>query len=231
MEKKSLTIALVDTLKEESVGCIAELVEVGLDSIMEEGTLKEIPIVSTFVSLYKIGDSLMQRHNLKKLAIFLNEINEKIANDEKRREYRQKLMRDVEFAAQEIEYILILIDRYINYDKPKMLAKLYLAYLDGIIVWEEMTMYAEIVDRIFTLDKDLLLSGGEEIIVHRSIGDESVLRLVALGLMTEVTDVSLIEKDQNGGYSISIESIERSKSFDKKYRKTEFGEKLAEILR
>lgn len=35
--------------------------------------------------------------------------------------------------------ILILIDRYIGVEKPQQLAKLYLAYLDGVIDWNELT--------------------------------------------------------------------------------------------
>lgn len=69
-----------------------------------------------------------------------------------------------------IEYILVLIDRYVSYDKPKMLGKLYMAYFDGEIVWEEMIMYAEIIDRFILLDYNTLISDSNRFVVHKNVG-------------------------------------------------------------
>ena len=112
-----------------------------------------------------------------------------------------------------------------------MLAKLYLAYLDGEIIWEEFTMYAEVIDRFLLLDCRTLTSDAESFIVPRGIvGGESILRLVALGLMAEVTDTSAFVEHGNN-ISMTWETLTRSISTDKTYRRTEFGEKLANILR
>lgn len=97
-----------------------------------------------------------------------------------------------------MEYLLVLMDRYISYEKPKMLAKLYLAYLEAVIVWEEMTMYSEVIDRMLLLDYNTLISNSGEFIVHRNIGGEAILRLVALGLMTDTTNVSPFKEHGNG---------------------------------
>ena len=78
MDEKSLTIAFGDSLTDKSVDCLSSLAEVGLDSIMEDGLFKDVPILSTVVSLYKIGGSIKDRHNMKKLITFLNEINNEI---------------------------------------------------------------------------------------------------------------------------------------------------------
>lgn len=230
MQEKSLSIAFGESLKEDVVGMVSDFAEIGLDAVMEDGILKEVPIVSTAIALYKIGNSIKERHNLKKLHIFMNEINKGIVNKEKLDEYKQKFQSNDKFRNQEIEYLLVLLDRYISYDKPQMLAKLYLAYLDGKIVLEEFTMYAEVVDRFILSDKSMLLSKSDTVTVHRNIGDESVLRLVGLGLMTEITDTSTFEEDENGGYSLTWGSLTRSHSMDKIYKRTEFGEKLAHIL-
>ena len=106
MEEKSLSIAFADSLKEESIACIGEYAEIGLDAIMEDGVLKDIPIVSTAIALYKIGNSIKERHNLKKLLIFLNEINNGIADEEKRKDYQYKFQNNDNFRNREIEYLL-----------------------------------------------------------------------------------------------------------------------------
>lgn len=231
MEEKFLSIAFADSLNEESISCIGEFAEIGLDAVMEDGILKDIPIASTAIALYKIGDSIKERHNLKKLLIFINEINNGIADEGKRKEYQQKFQSNEKFRNREIEYLLVLIDRYISYDKPQMLAKLYLAYLEGVIIWEELTMYAEVIDRFLLLDCNTLISGDGCTIVHRNIGGESVMRLVALGLMAETTESSPFVQHGDGGFGLTIEGLKKSISTDRVYARTEFGDKLANILR
>lgn len=231
MKEKSLSTSFADSLAEESISCIGEYAEIGLDSIMEEGVLKDIPFVSTAIALYKIGSSIKERHNLKKLLVFLNEINNGIVDEQKRKDYQQKFQSNEKFRNQEIEYLLVLIDRYISYDKPQMLAKLYLAYLDGVIVWEELTMYAEVIDRFLLLDCKTLISDALTFHTLRDGGADSILRLVALGLMIEDRSVSLSEaKKSLKGDSRSASRISND-SKKKKYKRTDFGIKLANILR
>ena len=69
--------------------------------------------------------------------------------------------------------------------------------------------------------------------MHRNIGGESILRLVTLGLMTEITDKSPFEEHGNGNRNIGMtwEALPKSRSADRGYRKTELGDKLAEILK
>lgn len=100
----------------------------------------------------------------------------------------------------------------------------------GLITWDEFTMYAEVIDRFLPLDCNTLKSNTDIITIHRNVGGESILRLVALGLMTEVTDTSAFVKHGDGNIGMTWETLTRSISTDKTYRRTEFGEKLAKIL-
>lgn len=176
MDEQSLSLSFGDSLTEDVASIVGEYAELGLDALVEEGLLKDIPIVSTAVAVYRIGKSIREKHHISKLISFLNEINKGIADEEKREQYREKFNSNEKFRNQELEYILILVDRYISFDKPQMLAKLYLAYLDGEIIWEEFTMYAEVIDRFLLLDRRTLTTTATQTIVHRNIGGESVLR-------------------------------------------------------
>lgn len=231
MEEQSLSISFSDSLTEEVSGIAGEYVELGLDALVEDGLFKDIPIVSTAVAVYRIGKSIRERHHIAKLISFLNEFNKGIADEEKRAKYRQKFISNEAFRNQELEYILLLTDRYISFDKPQMLAKLYLSYLDDEIIWQEFTMYAEVVDRFLMLDCNTLTGDAEKIIVPRNIGGESVLRLVALGLMTEITETSAFVRGNNGNIGLSMEGLKKATSRNRTYKRTEFGEKLANILR
>lgn len=231
MEEQSLSISFSDSLTEEVSGIAGEYVELGLDALVEDGLFKDIPIVSTAVAVYRIGKSIRERHHIAKLISFLNEFNKGIADEEKRAKYRQKFISNETFRNQELEYILLLTDRYISFDKPQMLAKLYLSYLDDEIIWQEFTMYAEVIDRFLMLDCNTLTGDAEKIIVPRNIGGESVLRLVALGLMTETTETSAFVRGNNGNIGLSMEGLKKATSRNRTYKRTEFGEKLANILR
>lgn len=231
MEEQSLSISFSDSLTEEVSGIAGEYVELGLDALVEDGLFKDIPIVSTAVAVYRIGKSIRERHHIAKLISFLNEFNKGIADEEKRAKYRQKFISNETFRNQELEYILLLTDRYISFDKPQMLAKLYLSYLDDEIIWQEFTMYAEVIDRFLMLDCNTLTGDAEKIIVPRNIGGESVLRLVALGLMTEITETSAFVRGNNGNIGLSMEGLKKATSRNRTYKRTEFGEKLANILR
>lgn len=231
MEERNLTIAFEDSLAEPVAGSIETYAEIGLDSIMDDGLLKEIPFISTAVAIYRIGSSIRERHHVLKLIAFLNEINNSTIDGEQREKYKKAFKENERFREKELEYILVIIDRYITLDKPRMLAKLYLAYLDEGIVWEELTMYAEVIDRFLLLDSQMLVSEAEKFIVHRNIGDETILRLVALGLMTEITNSSPYEQRDNGNIDVTWDSLIKAVSNDKIYKRTEFGNKLAIIIR
>lgn len=220
-EEPSLAIAFSETLKTESISCISELAEAGLDSIFKDNLVKDIPILSTAISLYKITDSLKDRHNLKKMLIFLDEINRKIVSEEKRLEYCEKFKNNTTFKNQEIEYLLVLLDRYISYDKPQMLAKIYMAYLDNILTWEEVTMYSEIIDRFIHGDLDMLKEGNQYSVPVNFI-PEALLRLISLGLM--------IELERSINTPTTLGSITIPAATQKDYAPTGFGAKLIAIL-
>lgn len=179
MDEQSLALAFGSSLTEEVSDIAGEYAELGLDALAEDGLFKDIPIVSTAVAVYRIGKSIREKHHIAKLISFLNEINKGIVDEEKRQNYREKFTSNEKFRNQELEYILILIDRYISFDKPQMLAKLYLAYLDGKIKRDEFMQYAEVLDRL--LPGDIFRYDGR-LKFNRDYGG-TLQRLAGLGLM------------------------------------------------
>lgn len=231
MEEQSLALSFSNSLTEEVSGITGEYVELGLDALVEDGLFKDIPIVSTAVAFYRIGKSIRERYHIAKLISFLNEINKGAADEEKREQYREKFAGNEKFRNQELEYILILIDRYISFDKPQLLAKLYLAYLDNKIIWEEFTMYAEVIDRFLLLDCRTLVSEATTFHTLRDGSADIILRLVALGLMAEDKSITVSEARKAIKGETKSASQMSSDSKKKKYRRTDFGRKLADILR
>ena len=51
MQEKSLSVSFGESLKENATGIVSDFAELGLDAVMEDGILKDVPIVSTAVAL------------------------------------------------------------------------------------------------------------------------------------------------------------------------------------
>ncbi len=182
-----LSKSLKDSLSPEFESIISNAAELGIDALLEDGILKDIPFISSAISIYRIGKSIKERHNLKKLICFLDELNKCSLDENNRNLYAEKFQQNEKFQKQQLEYIMILIDRYLDYNKPRMLAKLYLAYLFEYIDWQVFSTYAEIIDRLLPDDITYLMYAENLFVVYegRSDGIEPLLRLEGLGIITE----------------------------------------------
>lgn len=229
--ENTLSLALRDSISDEASSALSDIAEIGLDSVLNDGLFKDIPVISTALSLYKIGRSVQERHYVKKLALFVSSLNSGVVDEDSRDYYKQKLEDGDKQRNQELEYIMILIDRYISYDKPNMIAKLYLAYLREDILWQEFAMYAEAIDRFLPGDCSLLCSDSKKFVTRRNLGIEAILRLMSLGLLCETTTSTLFSDDGHGGVSVTTASMNRTRMQEKTYKRTEFGEQLVTILR
>lgn len=227
MRELSLSESMSNSLKPEVLNVIAELGEIGLDSLMDDGVLKEIPIISTAVSVYKFGNSIRERHNISKLLKFLQELNNGIADEEQRQKYTEKFSTDPKVKNRELEYIIIILDRYINFDKAKHLAKLYLAYLDDVISWLDFCKYSETIDRFLPGDLDVLKSR-KRFSSSSNIPTDVLQRLVANGLIIEERPPSEIKSSNNG--TIVFDALSRRKRNEREYTRTAFGNVLVDIL-
>ena len=132
---EELVVSLENSLSSDICDTVGDLAEVGLDAVMDDGILKDIPILSTVVGLYRIGYTIRGRHEIKQLALFVAELNRGCTDESKRKQLLKKLNSDTQKSKQEIEYILVVLDSYLEYEKPEMLAKLYMAYLEQRIDW------------------------------------------------------------------------------------------------
>lgn len=187
MMTNDLSKSLKDSLSPEFESIISNAAELGIDALLEDGVLKDIPFISSAISIYRIEKSIKERHNLKKLICFLDELNKCSLDENNRNLYAEKFQQNEKFQKQQLDYIMILVDRYLDYNKPRMLAKLYLAYLFEYIDWQMFSTYAEIIDRLLPDDITYLMYAENLFVVYegQSDGIEPLLRLEGLGIITE----------------------------------------------
>lgn len=140
------------SIKDETVEILTNIGEVGFDTALNDGILKEVPIISTAVSLFKIGNTLRERSLLDKMYTFVKEMNAGCENETEREKRAGYFKNDQKKRAEELKYLIVLLDRYISTDRAELLAKAYLYYLEKEITWTELVIISECIDRIFSAD-------------------------------------------------------------------------------
>ena len=220
MDKENLVGSLEDSLTENMFDTVGDLAEVGLDAVMDDGVLKEIPLLSTVAGLYKIGHTIKERHTIKQLALFVTELNKGCVDKNKTNRILEKLNGNQQQSKQEIEYILVVLDSYLEYEKPKMLAKLYMAYLEQRIGWTEFLMYAAILRTLLPQDVRILQSHdfNAGALICMQMDSASWLRLLSAGFVYEQ------------GVMRFNDDISKNHDLDVPYSITKFGQKFIDIV-
>ena len=144
------------SLFNSSKDVISDYLEIGIDSLMNEGILKEIPIVNTIVGVLKIGKNVHDRNLLKQTLTFINEFNNNKISRDKLEQYKITIENNPKRCEEELGRILLLLNNFIDKEKSIMLAKIFKAYIEKIINWNEFCEYSEIINRLFIQDINLL---------------------------------------------------------------------------
>jgi len=227
--------ALKDSIGRDAVELTADYAELALDDAFEaivddSGSIFEsIPFVKTAYGAYKVYKGFSVRHFLKKLVVFINEINNHAATAEQVDRYKEKLNDSDKYRNDQLEYLLIVIDKYVGYEKPQMLAALYIAYLDGLLDWQELVCYSETIDRLLPGDYEYLEATSVE---RRRVEDASaaLLRLIGLGLMVETSQSNPYVQRESGNIGITWDSLSKAAERKHEYSRTGFGGKLVAIV-
>jgi len=144
-----------DSLFQNATNIIQDYAELGIDSFLDEGIVKEIPIIKTIISGKKIINNIMERNLLKNLVIFIEELNTGNVDEEKIKKYREEL-NDSAKAERELGRFLFLLNQTFDNEKSIMYSKIYKAYINKKIDWNKTLEFTEIVSRMFIQDLDIL---------------------------------------------------------------------------
>lgn len=99
---------------------MGEMPEFTLDMFLNDGIFKDFPVFSGISTVYRVGKGFSEFAHYKKLIAFINAINAGIVDEQKRSDYAYKIKTNEQFRTREMEYIQVLIDRYIGLEKPQI---------------------------------------------------------------------------------------------------------------
>ena len=202
------------SLFNSSKDVISDYLEIGIDSLMNEGILKEIPIVNTIVGVLKIGKNVHDRNLLKQTLTFINEFNNNKISRDKLEQYKITIESNPKRSEEELGRILLLLNNFIDKEKSIMLAKIFKAYIEKIINWNEFCEYSEIINRLFIQDINLL-----NMIYDGKVSDTTnrgdiyrVERLNSLGIIgisfksTRITTINGVQQENRQDSYLSMNS-------------------------
>lgn len=143
---KALSSALFEGLKSDDFkDVIQNAAELGIDSILDKGVLRDVLIVSTILGITKTASNIRDLLLTKKILGFLNELN-KVPLDERKKFFNDhlKYKKDRQKTG---ESILLLLERHEDLEKATILGKLFAAYIQNRLKHEKFYTLAYCIDR------------------------------------------------------------------------------------
>ena len=150
--------------------------------------LEKIPLVSYAISLLKIANTARDRWLLKKIATFIHAANLGRVSEDERANVLRHFQQDEKTQQEELEFLILVLDRYLEEYKASCLARVYVEFVKGNIDLPTMKIFAEVINRFLPGDYDALADGEKEFKTYGNVS-ESILRLASLGLMQKISRI------------------------------------------
>jgi hypothetical protein len=145
---------LIESLEAKELGSLTiDYVELGLDSILDDGIIKDIPILRTAVSLVKIGLNVRDRIYVKKIYCFLAQVGQTT------QEQREKFIKDnCQNVKQFEEAVLLILEQADNMNKSALIGKIFKACILGNISYQDALSLSSIVNKALWQDLENMLN-------------------------------------------------------------------------
>lgn len=132
MGDTSANAALTNSVVKENISTVAQdIAEIALDMTLDEGVLKEIPLVSWLIKAVGIGRGIRDRLFLKKVMLFLSEAGRISATD--REAFANRLSGDPKLADTYGETALLLLDKIAQTSKAQFMGYAFRRFVQGAI--------------------------------------------------------------------------------------------------
>lgn len=132
-----------------------EGVETAFDLATDNEAVRAIPVIGTAFKVCRGLDDLRSRILAAKLTKFLTDPG--LQSEATKNKLRQKVEESPTEAASVGEALFLVIDRLIDLDKPAVLARVFVAYIDDTVSASELKRVAQAVDLAFGEDLNAFL--------------------------------------------------------------------------
>ncbi len=155
MSKDDLGKSLIETIgKAGGTDLAADIGELLIDAVSDDGLLKDVPLVGSLLKLRKIGSSIKEHIFLKKLRRFLTEVAEIPKED--RESFADEISKDPELRERVGDALVTLLDRFDEIGKEELFAKAFSSYLNGNISFDDFFRIGRAIDRCLVTDLEFV---------------------------------------------------------------------------
>ena len=154
---KNIIPSFRDSLFSKNTDILIDISEYTIDNLIKSSNiLTDFPIIKTIASVLKGAYNIYDRNLLKNTLVFIQELNSGTIDEEKYIAYKTTLEHNPNKCEKELGRVILILNNIIDVSKSKMLSRLFKAYINKGLTWEEFCEYSEIVNRIFLEDIELL---------------------------------------------------------------------------
>ena len=157
--------------------------EAALDLLTDNEAVKAVPVIGTAFKLLKGVDDMRDRALAAKLETFIRDPS--LQSDPVREKLRNGISSSEEEAIKVGEMLFLVLDKMTDLEKPRLLARVFRAYLDEVITGADLRRLSHALDGAFTDDLISLEHWQES--AHVSYGIEWKQPLVGVGLTRVMT--------------------------------------------
>ena len=151
-----IDVSLTDTIRNSDLQKVTtDLAELVLDSMLDDGVLKDIPIVGSILSLSKTALNIKDALFLKKIIHFLSELSE--ISIEKRQEMIDFVNKSNKQKIKVGEKLIFILDKCDDYIEAKYIGQFFCGFLENKITYEEFLKGARIIQDIYIGDLEYFL--------------------------------------------------------------------------
>jgi hypothetical protein len=148
----ALSQNIADSIVADSTGMemIADIGEFTIDQLLADGLLKDIPWVGWIFRAKGIYSSISDRILLAKIVKFLLQLHSQ--SEVQRAEILEQLRKSSAERRRIGQYLLIVIERLDDLEKPALIAQCFSAYLQGLLSFREFSQLADAVTKCHATD-------------------------------------------------------------------------------
>lgn len=181
-EKISRGEAITNVVKSDSVVSLSkEYIELGIDTMLESGALKDIPLVSTIVGIFNGFGTVKDHIFATKLIKFLSQLSD--IPQYERMIMVDKLNRDEHFAGKLGTVIIEILERMESEQKPEIAAKCFSAYTSERISFTQLRHMLHALERVPTFEiSGILAFSKADIVTAIKMEESTLLAYVNAGL-------------------------------------------------
>jgi len=172
-------------MKKDIIGLAKDALEVGIDALLSDGLLKDIPIINTINSIYNISNSISDKLLFNKIKKFLLELN--TLTSEERIKLFEKLEKEPKLKQKTSIYILELFNKIDDENKATMIFKVFQAYNNEEIDYETFYRLNKVIKEISPIDINKV----------RNIKNEFNSRSKDFDLLNLFENINLIRVESN----------------------------------